>query len=370
MSCNVLGLMYETGAGGIQDLGRAAGLYRRACDRGITAGCIRLELIRRSEPPVQLADGSRRFGWVADSETGAPIGEAIVDVPRLGLRAVADEAGRVPLGRLPRGRHVIVAQRTGYEALRGELPVPWDTEFLILLEATALPDPTALGRLFGRVTEPGGVDGLADVEIAVEGSTPTRVLSDAQGRFTLTGLEPGPVELRFTRLGYAPRTTTLTVQPGRTVEVHLSMSVRPIELEPIQVLVGSGYLERNGFYRRARSARGRRFTHPDIESIAPRLLSDLFWRTPGVTVQQGQRGARIVSSRPSFSTGDGRPCPLRPYLDGIPMFDWDPDLVLPGDLEGVEVYQGSGTPIEYRNLLDPDGTSPCGVLLIWTRRGN
>jgi hypothetical protein len=154
------------------------------------------------------------------------------------------------------------------------------------------------------------------------------------------------------------------------VEVHLSMSVRPIELGPIEVVVGSGYLERNGFYRRARSARGRRFTRPDIDTIDPQLLSDLFWRTPGVTVQQGQRGARIVSSRPAFTTDDRRLCALRPYLDGIPMFDWDPDLVLPDDLEGVEVYQGSGTPIEYRNLLDPDGTSPCGILLIWTRRGD
>ena len=50
------------------------------------------------------------------------------------------------------------------------------------------------------------------------------------------------------------------------------------------------------------------------------------------------------------------------------MFDWDFDLVLPGDIEGVEVFQGSGAPIEYRNIIEPDGTYPCGVVLIWTRR--
>lgn len=371
LSCNVLGLMYETGAGGIRDLARAVSLYQRACDRGVIAGCTRLELMRRSGADVALTDGFLRFGRVADAETGEPISEAIVDLPELGLRAISDETGRVELGRLPAGQHRIVAQRAAYEKLAGELPVPWNTEFLILLEPTALADPLALGRVFGRVTEAGRIDGLSDVDITVLSPTPVRTLSDPQGRFTLTGLEPGSVEVRFTRLGYAPRTTRLTVPPGRTVEVYLSMSAQPIELEPIEVVVGSGYLERNGFYRRARSGWGSRFTRQDVDVIDPGFVSDLLWRAPGVTVQRGPRGVQAVSRRRRpVSTDDGRSCRLRPYLDGMPMFDWDFDLVPPEDLEGVEVYQGMAAPIEYRNLLDPDGSHPCGVLLIWTRRGN
>ena len=369
LSCNVLGLMYETGAGGARDLARAVSLYRRACDRGVMAGCMRLQLIRESGAVVAPADGFRRFGRVADAETGEPISEAIVDLPELGLRAISDEWGRVDLGRLPRGHHSIVAQRAAYETLDGELPVPWNTEFLILLDRTAVADPLALGRIFGRVTAGDRIDGLSDVDITVLSPTPVRTLSDPQGRFTLTGLEPGRVEVRFTRLGYAPRATTLMVEPGRTVEIYVSMSAQPIELEPIEVTVGSSYLERNGFYQRARRAWGSRFTRQDVDVLDPSLVSDLLWRAPGVTVQRGPRGAQAVSRRRG-GTGDGGSCQLRPYLDGMPMFDWDFDLVPPEDLEGVEVYQGSAAPIEYRSPLGPDGTYPCGVVLIWTRRGN
>jgi len=367
LSCNVLGLMYETGAGGTRDLTRAANLYQRACDGGVTAGCTRLQLIRESGAPATPADGFLRIGWVADAETGAQIHEAIVDLPGIRLRAVSDPSGRVELGHLQEGRYRIVTQRAGYETLRGKLPVPWNVEFLVLLERSAVYDPSALGRIFGRITEEGRIDGLSDVEITVLSPTPVRTVSDPQGRFTLTGLEPGSMEVRFTRLGFAPRTTSLVVRPGRTVVINGSMSAQPIELEPIEVTVGSRYLERSGFYRRARNASGARFTRHDVDVFDPHVVSDFLSRVPGVTVRLGPRGAEVASRR-RINLGDGGSCHLLPYLDGMPMFDWDFDLVLPGDIEGVEVYQGSGAPIEYRNIVEPDGTYPCGVVLIWTRR--
>lgn len=366
--CTILGLMYETGAGGTRDLARAVSLYQRACDRGLMVACTRLELISRGGADIPVDDGFRRFGHVADAETGEPISEAIVDLPELGLHAITDEWGRVELGRLVRGRHRIVTQRAGYDTLDGELPVPWNADFLILLYRSAATSRVARGRIVGRITEAGGSEGLSDVDVTVLSPAPVRALSDLGGRFSLQDVEPGSVEVRFTRLGYTPRTATLMIQAGRTLEVHVSMSVQPIELEPIEVIVGSGYLERSGFYRRTGSTWGSRFSRRDVDAIDPKLLSDLLWRAPGVTVQHGRSGARAVSRRRVVTGGDDRACHLRPYLDGMPMFDWDIDLVLAEDLEGVEVYQGLGAPIEYRNLIDPDGTHPCGVLLIWTRR--
>ena len=373
LSCNVLGLMYETGAGGTRDLARAISLYQQACDRGVTEGCTRLRLARSSGDGVAPGDGFApsdgflRIGRVADAETGAPISEAIVDLPGIRLRAVSDESGLVELGRLQRGRHRIVTRRAGYRTLRGELPVPWDTEFLILLDRSAAEDRRALGRIFGRVTEEGRIDGLSDVEVTVLTPTPVRTLTNPAGRFTLTGLEPGLVEVRLTRLGYTSRTTTLTVEPGRTVVVNGSMSPRPIELDPIEVTVGSGYLERSGFYRRARQPWGTRFTRRDVERLNAQVVSDLLSRTPGVTVLRGPRGPELVSRR-RVDTGDQGSCHLRPYLDGMAMPDWDFDLVGAEEIEGLEVYQGASAPVEYRNLVEPDGTFPCGVLLIWTRR--
>ncbi len=368
LSCNVLGLLYETGAGGTRDLARAIALYQRACDGGVMAGCTRLQLSRQSGADVALTDEVLRIGRVADAETGEPVRDASVELPGVGLRVISNESGRVELGRLERGRYRIVAERAGYRTLEGELPVPWDAEFLFLLSRRSAPEPLGLGRIYGRVTDEGGVDGLSDVDVTVMIPTPARTLSNPQGRFALTGLQPNEVEVRFSRLGYAPRTTTVRLEPGKTMEVHVSMTTRPIELEPIVVTVGSGYLDRSGFFRRARYAGGSRFTGRDVERLQAQVVSDLVTRVPGVTVQIGQRGTEIVTRR-RLDTGDGGPCYLRLYLDGIPMFDWDLDLVRPEDIDGLEVYQGLGAPAEYRNLVDPDGTFPCGVVLIWTRRG-
>ena len=366
LSCNILGLIWETGAAGRKDRDRAARLYERACDRGVTAGCTRLQLILEGSSDDAPVDGFVRVGRVADAETGAPVAEAIVDVPRLGIRVVSDEAGLVDLGRLRGGEYDLVARRSGYETARGELPVPWESEFLILMYRTALTDELSLGRIFGQVLVDGGEKGLGDVEITVLGETPVGTVSNRQGRFSLAGLEPGPVEVRFRRLGYTPRTVDVVVTPGRTVEIYAPMSEEPIELEPIEVTIGSGYLERSGFYRRARSARGERFTRRDVELLDPVVVSDLLWRAPSVSVQNVAGRAQVFSRRPSV----GGSCRLQPYLDGVPMVDWDLDLVRPDDLAALEVYQGVGTPVEYRQPVDPGGTLACGVVLIWTRRNN
>jgi hypothetical protein len=365
-SCNVLGLIFETGAAGVRDLARAASLYQLACDRGVEAGCVRLAIVQDGADEVAVENGFVRIGRVADANTGAPIPDAVVEVPALSLRAISDASGRVDLGRLPRGRHRMSIRGAGYEGLGGDLPVPWDMEFLVLMYRTAMPDPDAPGRIFGRVTEEGVGGGIADVDVAIVGPSEARTPSNPEGRFALAGLEPGPVRLQFTRLGYAPRTATIVVQAGTTVELYVTMATEAIELAPIEVIAGSAYLERTGFYQRVGSATGSRFTRRDVEAINPILMSDLLRRAPGVAVGQGRTRAELLSRRRSAVAGE--PCLLRAYLDGMAMIEWDVDLIRPDDLAAVEVYQGLGVPIEYRNRADPDGEYPCGVVLIWTRR--
>jgi hypothetical protein len=259
-------------------------------------------------------------------------------------------------------------ERGGYQPLAAELPVPWDTEFLILLAETAAIDDPDLGHVYGRVTIEGGQEGLPNVEISIDGEAGAGTLSDRDGRFNLSDLDPGTIELGFSSLGYAARSVRVTVEAGGTVEIYLSMTVRPIALAPIEVVVSSPYLQRSGFYRRARSSWGTRFTRRDLERIDPLVLSELVVRAPGVAVSRRPEGARIVSRRRAAATSSNEACYLLPYVDGLPMLDWDVDLVIPSDVEGVEIYQGPTTPVEYRRPGDPGETQPCGVVLIWTRR--
>ena len=239
----------------------------------------------------------------------------------------------------------------------GELPVPWNEDFLILLDRDPTYDLLVPGRVVGRVTEEGRNRGVSDVEVTVLSPARAGTVTDGRGRFDLRDLEPGLREVQFTHLGYASRTTTLIVQPGRTVEINASMSAQPIELEPIEVTVRSAYLERNGFYRRSRLW-GKQFTRTDLDEINPTYLSDVFWRIPGVRVERRGFDAVAVSGRvTSLSFGS---CVLPVYVDGVRSFDADLDRFPPEWIGAMEVYHGISTPIEY-------GFQSCGVVLIWTR---
>ncbi len=308
----------------------------------------------------QANDGFPRSGQVADAETRAPLSGAIVELPELGIRVISDELGRVDLGRLPNGRHRLTAERVGYDGIiLGELPVPWNEDFLILLDRDPTYDPLAPGRILGRVTEEGRNRGVSDVEVTVLSPARAGTVTDGRGRFDLRDLEPGLMEVQFTHLGYAPRTTTLIVQAGRTVEINTSMSAQPIELEAIEVTVRSRFLERNGFYRRMEGGWGKQFTQKDLEAIDPMYVSDVIWRVPGVRVRRSNRGRTVaVSGRGLGFSGGG--CVLPVYVDGIRMFDPDLDQYPPEWIGAMEVYHGIGTPIQY-------GGGSCGVVLIWTR---
>jgi hypothetical protein len=342
---------------------RAGGFYRVACEGGEQLGCA---LLRALEANASAAPIQRYFksGRVGDAETNRPLGEAVVVLPELGTRAISDPEGRFALAGLPPGRYAIRVERLGYDVLEGVLEVPGNPTFIALMTpATDVGDLNASGQIVGQVTEPPG-QALSAVEITVLGQERARTLSNQQGRFTIRDVQPGLVIIRFARLGYAPRTATLVVQPGRTAEIGASMVVEPIELEAIEVTVRNRDLERDGFYQRADAGFGTFLTPADLERLQPALLSDaLRSRFPGFRVEQDivSRTARVVSRR-SFSVVEGE-CTLPVYIDGVATLEPNIDLLPPEMIAAVEMYQGVGTPVQY-------GSNSCGVVLIWTRRGN
>jgi len=352
--CTNLGLLLESGTAVPRDRDRAATLYRRACDAGEPLGCDLLQALEQT--PAQRAFS--KVGRVEDDASGDPLAEALVEVPALGVRAISDASGRVDLGRLPEGRHGLTAQRFGFELVGGWIEVPGNAEFVIRLPRAAYDDPTAGGRIIGRVLGDGAAQGLANVEITA-GDGAARTLSNAQGSFTLDDVAPGLVEVRFAQLGYAQRATHVVVQPGGTVEVTATLSAEAIALDAIDVTVRSNFLERSGFYSRALQGWGTQYGPEDIARIDPLWTSDLVRRVPGVTVRMGTGGVTYALSRRGSTIGLG-PCLLSVYVDGVRAFDPDLDDLPPHWIEAMEVYHGVGTPVQFG-----DG---CGVILIWTNR--
>jgi hypothetical protein len=336
----------------------------------VAEACTRLALAQEAAADTIAAGEFVRRGYVADAQTGAPIGGAVIELPRFGIRRLVDEGGRVVLGPLPRGRHEIWAGRLGYVRVDGELPVPYGGDFLLLLEPLVQDEAETVGRIVGRVVDEVTGQGMPNVDVQLGGAAPRGVISGPDGRFALAGLEPGTAEMTFSHLGYGTRTTAVVIEAGQVLEVRASLTMEPIELEPIEVRVGSRYLDRSGFYRRSSLAMGTQLNRRDLDEIDPLRMADIIQRVPGVTTVAERGRTRVLSTRATNRIDQPDGCRLRLYLDGVAMHEWDIEFLHPNDLEGVEIYHGANTPVEYQHLVDPDGVYPCGVVLIWTRRNN
>ena len=376
VGCTNLGLLFEAGEGVPRDQARANGLYRVACEGGELLACDLAAPIVDSLTTAGLETRYTKVGRVGDAVTGEPLVDALIEVPQLGVRAISDAQGRVQLPALRTGTYLLTAQRAGYQLLNAELEVPGNREFFVLLEKAEDVDPLAPGQIVGRVSEAPDRD-LADVEVTVIGQPRARTLSNQSGRFTLRDVQPGLVEVRFSRLGYAPRTATLVVHPERTASISTTLSTEPIELEPIEVTVRSRALEQSGFYNRMATGIGTQFTVEEIQDIVPTDFAEVLrGRVPGVRITYGMVGEACPPDTPCVGptssnqavavtrSTTGVPCVLSVWVDGVlDRSGLNINEIDPNQLEAVEVYTGLETPAQYSR------GDRCGVILVWTRRG-
>ena len=83
--------------------------------------------------------------------------------------------------------------------------------------------PADTGTIEGRVLSSGSGAYLANVRITVEG-TNRETTTDTTGAYRLTGVPAGTARVGASYLGLDPRTETIAVQSGRTVELNLALT--------------------------------------------------------------------------------------------------------------------------------------------------
>jgi len=219
------------------------------------------------------------------------------------------------------------------------------------------------------------------------------VITNEFGRFTFSSLPPGEIDLRVTRLGYAPSEGRVGVLFARTTHTEVRLSTEPIAMEPIEVtavrqrivLPGLEELE-----RRIHSGWGKFVLEDEIQRRRPTKLSQMLQET-GVDVIGDGAGIRIRRTgcaplvyvddvkMTHMPRGGGGVTPAKLATPASRSRFADPatgptgeaadavnNLVHPMDVVAIEVYRGPAeTPGQYI-----DSNSRCGVILIWTRRGN
>jgi hypothetical protein len=92
-------------------------------------------------------------------------------------------------------------------------------------------------------------------------------------------------------------------------------------------------------------------------------LSDMMRMVPGAKVipVAGTGMSTLRFNRAQI----GRDCPPQYWVDGVKAYNLNIDDIIPSDVEGIEIYPGASTvPPQYNTR---EGTTICGVVLIWTR---
>jgi outer membrane receptor for monomeric catechols len=119
------------------------------------------------------------------------------------------------------------------------------------------------------------------------------------------------------------------------------------------------------FYDRSERGFGHFITREQIEKRNPANLSDMMRQIPGARLIPNRMGGTSTLRFSRAIMTPGRDCPPQYWVDGVKTWALNIDDILPQDVEGVEVYSGpSALPSQYNTR---DGTTICGVVLIWTR---
>lgn len=343
-------------------------------------------------PPVDSLGGRGSvIGQVVETRTQVPLGFAQlflrihgVETP---IEARSDPSGRFRFCSVPAGIFTVSGQLGQLGGLAGPSALGPGETHSVLLELAPAPRGRDTGSLLGMVVDVESEDPVdgATVLVLPFGQT---AISNSNGRFTFPSLPQGEVEIQVDRLGYARTLGHTRIGKGEMTEIRIEVSTEPISMDPITVTGTRRRIELPGledFERRLNSGWGQFILEDEIQRRAPPKLT------------------RIISDYGITVTGDGKAIRMRRtgcgplvYIDDVkmthlprgrgfggadigaqypfPVADLSPEteaadavnLIHPSDITAVEIYRGPAeVPGQYL-----DSNAKCGVILIWTRRGN
>lgn len=317
------------------------------------------------------------MGRVVDAITQRPIHEVLVQLSGRGFVLETDVAGEFTLVSIPVGNYRLELSHPRYHPAVGDFTIMRSGEFEVAMEPVAADEDELMTGIVGVVSD--GESGAPLRGASVRTSTGQQAtVTGVRGNFALNDLAPGVHLVEFAQLGYATRTDTIAVQPGRVTNARVSLSADPVGLDPIEITVERREitLQDAGFYNRAAEGFGGFIDREEIKNRRPSEMSDVFSRLPGVELFADPdnplekyivlRGGRQAS----FAPGPYMRCFPRVVLDGLVINRGGDEpaqldrLLDPAAVAGVEVYPtSSGVPARYGGA-----GSSCGVILIWTRR--
>jgi iron complex outermembrane receptor protein len=237
--------------------------------------------------------------------------------------------------------------------------------FLAVLRVAPLGAQQATGTIRGRVS-----DGVSKQPLAAATVTygSRGALSQADGRYVLTGVPSGTDSLRARVLGYAPAAQAITVRGGDTLTVDLALTAQAVGLSEMVVV---GYGEQSaGNIPGAVTSLGTQQFNPGGNISPGGLLQN---KVPGLQVVDNNEPGGSLSIRIRGTTSVNASSEPLYVIDGVPAGGGsgggisagrDPlNFLNPDDIENITVLRDASAAAIY----GANGAS--GVVLITTKPG-
>lgn len=237
---------------------------------------------------------------------------------------------------------------------------------ILIAAAMLFADPAWGQVVLGRVLDAEEGRPVPDAVVtlwSVEGPRDS-TLAGTDGRFRFLA-PPGEYRVTARHVAYARyegRWFRIGNQGEHEVEVRLTPEVRALDAAEVTAERRLPHMERGGYYERRAQAAGRFIDRATIDRVRPRVVTDLMRRIPGVVVVDGDIRFSMHRNRTCVPTLviDDVPLRIRGEGGGI-LMDY---VVMPDFIEAIEVHaRTGGLPSRYGGR-----NSPCGAVLIWTRR--
>ncbi len=256
---------------------------------------------------------------------------------------------------------------------------------LVFLSVLAAPLAAQNGSIRGQVVDSVTSQGLAGATVQLvfrsAGLTvqPGRqILTDAEGRFTMSDVTPGAATVKVSRIGYGPAQHEVNVTAGGTADARFVLAPQASILEPV-VVTGYGSQRREAITGSVASVDATT-ANVGVKTNADQLLQG---RAAGVNILQNSgepgSGAQVLIRGGSSLSATNDPLYV---IDGVPINNvaTEPDatgvggapalprnplnLINPGDIQSITVLKDASATAIYGSRASN------GVVLIETKKGN
>jgi TonB-dependent starch-binding outer membrane protein SusC len=223
----------------------------------------------------------------------------------------------------------------------------------------------AVGTVSGLVTGAGGSP-VVGASVAIAGST-RGAQTDAQGRYTITGIPAGSRTVRATFAGFAEVSRTVTVVAGQTATLNVQLTQQAVQLEEI-VAIGYGTVRRRDLTGSIATVGGEEAVVRAAPTTA--VANALQGKAPGVQVVSNSgapgSGASVRIRGSNSITANSEPLYV---VDGVPFGQGSSGTdnplasIDPSNIESMQILKDASATAIY------GARGANGVVLITTRRG-